>query len=142
MITEVEVYHGFDDKASHASKGRTERNTPMFKEGGIFYVYLIYGMYYMLNVVTDKNGFPSAVLIRGVCGINGPGRLTKALKIDKSFNGKSIDKKTGLWIEDREIKVKKSDIEKTKRIGVEYAKEWAEKPYRFLLKNCNKYLKH
>ena len=141
MISEIEVYHGFEDKASHASKGKTKRNEPMFRKGGVFYIYLIYGMYYMLNIVTDRNEFPSAILIRGLCTISGPGRITKYLKIDKSFNGKSISKDTGLWIEDRGIKIKKDDIEKTKRVGIDYAEDWAEKPYRFLLKNCDDYLK-
>src|SRR3989304_10562893 len=69
MITEVEAYDGFKDKASHASRGKTERNTPMFGEAGVWYVYFTYGMHYMLNIVTGPQNYPAAVLIRGVEGI-------------------------------------------------------------------------
>jgi len=152
MITEVEAYDGFQDKASHAHRGKTERNKIMFGEAGRWYVYFTYGMYWMLNVVVGSQDYPAAILIRGGLidvnsnilknfGINkdgeikGPGRLTKFLKIDKKFNGKIADKKTGLWIEDRGIKIKKSQIVKSKRIGVDYAgKIWANKKYNFSLK--------
>ncbi len=133
-INEVEIYDGFEDKASHASKGKTKRNAPMFNEGGVFYVYLIYGMYDMLNVVCGKKGHPSAILIRGAGKLNGPGKLTKFLKINRSFNGKKIKKKTKLWIEDRGEVVSKKDIKKTPRIGVGYAGEiWSKKLLRYVL---------
>ncbi len=136
MITEVEAYDGFDDKASHASRGKTERNKIMFDKSGKWYVYFTYGMHWMLNIVCGQKNYPAAILIRGTREIKGPARLTKYLKIDKKFNGKIANQKTGLWIEDRGIKIKKSQIIKTKRIGVEYAgKIWANKPYRFILKN-------
>ena len=66
MITEVEAYDGFKDKASHASRGKTVRNAPMFGEAGVWYVYFTYGMHYMLNIVTGKKDYPAAILIRGV----------------------------------------------------------------------------
>src|SRR3989338_4648093 len=81
MITEVEAYIGHKDKASHASRGRTERNAPMFGKAGYWYVYFTYGMHWMLNIVTERNGYPAAILIRGVQGISGPARITKFLKI-------------------------------------------------------------
>jgi len=142
MITETEAYDGLHDKASHASRGKTPRNAPMFGGAGRFYVYLCYGMYWMLNVVTGEKGYPAAVLIRGVKGgkgikgergITGPGRLTKMLCIDKRFNNKMANKKTGLWFEDRGACISLRQIEKTPRIGVPYAGEWVRKPYRFFI---------
>ena len=134
MITETEAYDGFRDKASHASRGKTPRNAPMFGTAGRFYVYLCYGMYWMLNVVTGEKWYPAAVLIRGERGITGPGRLTKMLGIDKRFNNKMADKKTGLWFEDRGARISLRQIEKTPRIGVSYAGEWAKKKWRFVIK--------
>jgi DNA-3-methyladenine glycosylase len=132
MITEVEAYDGFEDKASHAHKGETPRNRIMFGEAGYWYVYLCYGMYYMLNVVTGEKGYPAAILIRGVEGFSGPGRLTRGLEITKEENTKIALPESGLWIEDRGVKIPKSKIKRTPRIGVNYAKEWTDKPYRFL----------
>jgi DNA-3-methyladenine glycosylase len=86
MITEVEAYDGFSDKGSHAHRGETERNKPMFAEAGRWYVYLTYGMHWMLNIVCGKKGYPAAVLIRGVQGISGPARITKKLRINRQFN--------------------------------------------------------
>ena len=134
MITEVEAYDGFDDKASHASRGKTERNKIMFEKGGQWYVYFTYGMHYMLNIVTGPKNYPAAVLIRGTKEINGPARLTKFLKIDKKFNGKPANKKTKLWIEDRGVKISKAQIAKRERVGVDYAGKWANKLYRFMIK--------
>lgn len=136
VITEVEAYVGPQDLACHSSKGRTPRTEAMYKKAGTIYVYLIYGMYHMLNIVTEEEGFPAAVLVRGVEGISGPGRLTKGLKINKKINGLLLSKKTGLWIEDAGIKVAAKDIEHSARIGVAYAGEkWANKKLRFVLKN-------
>ncbi len=138
MITEVEAYDGSKDRASHASCGKTERNKVMFGEAGNWYVYFTYGMHWMLNIVTGPKDYPAAILIRGTDKINGPGRITKYLKIDKKFNAKPANKKTGLWIEDRPacrtgrgVKIKPSMIKRGKRIGVAYAGKWADKPYRF-----------
>ena len=106
----------------------------MFGEAGVIYVYLIYGMYYCLNIVTGGKDFPAAVLIRGTENITGPARLTKFFKIDKSLNGKKLGKKTGLWIEsDSKIENSKLKILRMPRVGVAYAgKIWANKPYRFI----------
>ena len=83
-ITETEAYFGEEDTACHAHKGRTPRTDVMYSPGGCAYVYLCYGMHEMLNVVTGREGRPEAVLIRGVEGAEGPGRLTKALHVDRS----------------------------------------------------------
>lgn len=132
MITEVEAYDGFEDRASHAFRGKTKRNNVMFGKAGFWYVYFVYGMYDMLNIVTGPEDYPAAILIRAVGEYKGPGKLTKALRIDRRFNEKLAEKKTGLWIEDRGPT--KGKIKKTPRIGVKYAGEvWANKLYRFVL---------
>ncbi|MFY9461717.1 MAG: DNA-3-methyladenine glycosylase [Candidatus Sungiibacteriota bacterium] len=134
MITEVEAYVGQEDKASHASRGETPRCRVMFGEAGNWYLYFTYGMHWMLNIVTERKGYPAAVLIRGTSDIYGPGRLTKFLHVDKSFNGKPAKKDVGLWIEDRGAKIPKLAIRSGKRIGVEYALEpWKNKPWRFYI---------
>lgn len=131
-IFETEAYDGEDDLASHASRGKTDRNAIMYEPGGVWYVYLVYGMYHMLNIVTGISGYPSAVLIRGAGEVSGPGRLTQQLLIDRTFNTKKANKETGLWIEDDGYIVPANAIVQTPRIGVAYAREWAEKPYRFV----------
>ena len=134
-ITEMEAYHGLEDRASHASRGKTARNMVMFGPAGVFYVYLVYGMHEMLNVVTGDDGYPSAVLIRGVEGFNGPGKLTRHLHIGRALNGRVAEPASGLWFEDRGEEVDPHAIMATPRIGVAYAgEEWAGKPYRFVLK--------
>ncbi|MEK7657580.1 MAG: DNA-3-methyladenine glycosylase [Patescibacteria group bacterium] len=134
MIAEVEVYDGFSDKASHASRGITEKNKIMFDKAGNWYVYFTYGMHWMLNLVVGPENYPAAVLIRGTDKISGPARITKYLKIDGKFNGKSANKKTGLWIEDRGVKIKLSKIKSAKRIGVDYAGSyWSRRKLRFYL---------
>ena len=140
-ITETEAYVGPHDLACHSSKGKTKRCEPMFEEAGTIYVYFTYGMHWMLNIVTEEEGYPAAVLIRGTEKISGPARLTKKFKIDKMLNGKMLGKKSGLWIAapaeaSREGWKKKLKILRTPRIGVTYAKGgWAKKPYRFVLKD-------
>jgi len=132
IITETEAYRGEEDLACHASKGRTKRTEIMYKAGGNMYVYLIYGMYWMLNVVTGKQNEPQAVLIRALEGFSGPGKLTKALHINSSYNGRSLTKETGIWIEESGLK---PDIQTSIRIGVDYAGDiWKNKPWRFTLK--------
>ena len=118
---------------SHASKGRTKRTEVMFGPPGHWYIYLIYGMYRMLNVVTGEDGYPSAVLIRAVEGISGPGRLTKSFKITGDINTLPASPATGLWIEDRGVRIDPRRIRKTSRIGVDYAGPvWAKKEWRFI----------
>lgn len=132
MITEVEAYDGFEDKASHASRGKTPRTSVMFGPAGVWYVYLIYGMYEMLNIVTGPEDYPSAVLIRGVEGIDGPGKLTRALDITRALNAQPASKEAGLWIEEG-TSVSKKYVTAGPRIGVAYAGEWAYKPWRFVI---------
>jgi DNA-3-methyladenine glycosylase len=149
IIIETEAYVGEDDLASHASKGRTPRTEIMYGEAGRTYIYMIYGMYHCLNIVTEKKDFPAAVLIRGLTNLcewransrewtpikntpklNGPGKLCKFLEIDRKLNNWDITKKDKLWIEPG-IKIKKSQIHRDKRIGVDYAKHCKEYLWRF-----------
>jgi len=134
MINETEAYDGFEDKASHAHRGPTPRNSVMFGSAAHIYVYFTYGMHWMLNLICGKEGYPSGVLIRGAGDISGPARLTKALSIDRTLNTLPLSKKSGLWVEDRGVKVSKKDIELTPRIGIRYAQEWAQMPWRFVVK--------
>jgi len=137
-ILEVEAYVGSQDKACHASKGRTQRTDVMFGPAGVAYVYLIYGMYHCLNVVTEREEFPSAVLIRAIeiDGelIDGPGRLCRALQIDRRLNRVDLTAGESIWFEDRGILVKKGEVGIHPRIGVDYAGEWAKKLWRFRLR--------
>ncbi len=138
MIVETEAYDGFADKASHAHRGKTARNEVMFREAGHIYVYFTYGMHWMLNLVAGRFGYPSAVLIRGVSGVSGPARLTKALGIDRNLNGKLLSGAAGLWVEDRGVRPPLSRILRTPRIGIRYAAEWAKKPWRFVLRESGR----
>ncbi len=132
-ITETEAYRGEEDKACHAHKGKTPRTMPMYENGGILYLYLIYGMYWMLNVVCETEGNPQAVLIRGIEKYNGPGKLTKALHIDKSFNQMDICTSDKFSIWDDGLKF---PVEVSTRIGIDYAGEiYKNKPWRWILKN-------
>ena len=131
-ITETEAYCGVADLACHASKGKTKRTQIMFNKGGYVYVYLIYGMYWLLNIVSDDEGEGSAVLIRGLEGFNGPGRLGRELKLDSSFYGENLETSNRLWIEDAPTV---EQYESTPRIGVDYAGEpWISMPWRFVVK--------
>ena len=133
LITEVEAYRGEEDLACHASKGRTARTEIMYHEGGHIYMYLIYGMYWMLNFVTDLKDTPQAVLIRGIEGFDGPGKLTKNLLIDKSFYGEDLISSNRLWIENSQIS-KDFKIKTTPRIGIDYAGDtYKNKLWRFVL---------
>jgi len=150
VISETEVYHGEADLACHCSKGLTPRTKIMYAEAGHIYIYLIYGMYYMLNFVTMPKDFPAAVLVRAVKDLqisydgknfepvnlstDGPGKLTKHLQIDKKYNGLKLNPENGLWVADENIKIPDNQITTGKRIGIAYAKEWADKPWRFYIK--------
>ena len=131
MITETEAYKGFDDQASHAAKGRTKRTEVMFGEPGTIYVYLVYGMHYCLNLVTEKKDYPAAVLVRGVAEASGPGRVCKYFKIDKKLNGRKLGRE--LWVEDRPNNVSSFKIHASRRIGVDYAGESKDRLWRFIL---------
>lgn len=133
LITEVEAYDGERDLACHARAGRTRRTETMYADGGVWYVYLCYGVHEMLNLVVGPRDWPAAVLIRAVEGASGPGRLTKTLGIGRMLNGAVVDEPSGLWIEDRGVKVPRRWVAATPRIGVDYAgPEWAQKPWRFV----------
>lgn len=149
-IVETEAYVGPHDLACHASKGKTPRTSVMFEPGGLAYVYMIYGFYFCLNVVTEPAGYPAAVLIRAVEPLahtsvmrrlrknpgneyniaSGPGKLCMAMAIDKRLNGEDLTGNT-LWIEDRSLEVGR--IERSARIGVDYAGEYRDKPWRFYI---------
>ena len=129
-ITETEAYRGVEDLACHAHKGRTARTEAMFDVGGAVYVYLIYGMYWMLNFVTGPENEPQAALIRGIEGIYGPGRITRKLQVDRSFYAEDLTVSTRIWMEDDGFR---PVCETGVRIGVDYAKEWKDKPWRFFV---------
>ena len=98
-ITETECYFGEEDTACHAHRGKTPRTEVMYAAGGVAYVYLCYGIHALLNVVTGPANHPQAVLIRGVEGANGPGRVTRALSITLADNRKRLCEGEGIWIE-------------------------------------------
>lgn len=154
-IAETEAYAGITDKASHAYAGRyTKRTATMYRAGGIAYVYLCYGIHYLLNVVTAGPGIPHAVLIRGAMAhtnlaemkrrmkykkegpllLNGPGKLSKALGITRIHNETPLDGDT-IWISQPSAAVEASSIAIDKRIGIGYAAEDAGLPYRFYIKD-------
>lgn len=134
-ITETEAYDGPDDLACHASKGRTRRTEPMFGPAGHWYVYLVYGMHEMLNLVTGPIGYPAAILIRAVSNISGPGRVTKRLGIDRRLNALPAVPATGLHVEDGGFAFPDARVEATPRIGVAYAgPDWSQRLYRFVAK--------
>ena len=134
-IVETEAYLGVQDLACHASKGRTKRTEVIFGPPAVTYVYLIYGMYDMLNIVTDKEGSAHAVLIRAVeplvnidLNTDGPGKLCKAMRITREHNKLSV-LGPDIWFERAVVP---ENIEVTPRIGIDYAKDWKDAPLRFL----------
>lgn len=130
-ITETEAYRGTEDKACHASKGRTPRTDILYRESGLIYVYLCYGIHWLMNVITGEPEQPQGVLFRAGENYCGPARLTKKLGVDKSFNGRSFTEDDEIWIEDDG---KKFPIRTDRRVGINYAgEEWASKPWRFIL---------
>jgi DNA-3-methyladenine glycosylase len=152
MIVETEAY-SYKEKGCHAYNGMTKRNEIMFADGGVAYVYLCYGIHQMVNVVTNRQGKADAILIRALeplAGMeimksrmnteaprritSGPGKVTKALGIERSLNGKQLNGDE-LWIEDLGNKISSSAIVSAKRIGIDYAGEDALLPWRFFLKN-------
>ncbi len=138
-IVETEAYVGPEDRASHAWRGLTPRTRIMFGPPGFAYVYLIYGMHCCFNIVTERAGYPAAVLIRALepaegipAGVSpsGPGRVCRALGITRQHNG--VDLTCGpLFLEDRGERVAPEDIVQAPRVGVAYAGEWASRPWRF-----------
>lgn len=155
MIVETEAYRGPEDRASHSWNGRlTNRTRVMYEPGGVAYVYLCYGIHYLFNVVTAVAGVPHAVLIRAIeptDGIEkqlerrkmerllpritaGPGALSKALGIDKNFNGEPLDSDS-VWIEEKGIVIENKEIVTGPRVGVAYAGAHALLPWRFSIRN-------
>ncbi len=131
-ITETEAYLGVDDTACHAHKGKTKRSEMLWHDGGTVYVYLCYGMHSLMNIISGVEGEPQGVLIRCCEGFDGPGKLTKALHIDRSLNGCDILSDIGLWLEDDGKEV---DIISSKRVGIAYADEKdREAPLRFIMR--------
>ena len=115
---ETECYYSEEDTACHASKGKTDRTRVLYEKGGTAYVYLCYGMHSLFNVVSGKEGFPEAVLIRGVEGYNGPGKLTKVMQITRELNKEDLAMSKRLWLEDDGyVPPYRTD----KRVGIDYA---------------------
>lgn len=164
-IVETEAYIGPEDKASHAFGGKiTKRNKAEYLIGGHIYIYLVYGMYWQLNITTAAAGKPECVLIRALEPTitnlhesnsrifanklvkirevtNGPGKLCLWMKLDKLFNEEDLCESKRIWVaassfrrEDRGLRLKKSQIITAKRIGIDYAGKWKEKPWRFYIK--------
>ncbi len=157
-IVETEAYIGPEDKASHAFGGKiTERNKAEYLEGGYIYIYLVYGMYWQFNISTSKAGRPECVLVRALEPVsladsnltrlnlinvaNGPGKLCKWLKLDKSFYGEDLTKSRRIWLTDGE-KVRPNQVIAAKRIGIDYAGSyWSKKKWRFYIKD-NPFVSH
>ena len=132
-ITETECYFGEEDTACHAHKGKTRRTWPMYEAGGITYVYLCYGIHALLNIVTGEPEHPEAVLIRGVEGAVGPGRVTKLFRITTANNALPLSAENGIWIEEDGERPPK--FERLPRVGIDYAsKRDRERKWRFLAK--------
>ncbi|HEY4026566.1 MAG TPA: DNA-3-methyladenine glycosylase [Candidatus Dormibacteraeota bacterium] len=137
-LVEVEAYRGPHDRAAHSWRGLTPRTKAMFGPPGHAYVYFIYGMHNCLNFVTRPEGLPEAILVRalepgpGVGRCSGPGLVCRALAIDRSLNGVALQPPT-LYVVDDGCRPGPGEVVQTTRIGVEYAGEWAERPWRFCL---------
>ena len=130
-ITETEAYLGPHDLACHAARGRTARTEVMYGPPGTLYVYFVYGLHWMLNVVTGEQGYPAAVLIRGAGDVAGPARLTRAFAINGALNGRIAGRDAGLWFEMGKPAAK---VVATPRIGVDYAgRRWSSRKLRFVL---------
>lgn len=132
-IAETECYYSEQDTACHASRGKTERTKVLYEKGGTAYVYLCYGIHSLFNVVTGKEGFPEAVLIRGVEGYNGPGKVTKAMSIDRGLNGIDLVTSKELWIEDDGAR---PQYTAAKRVGIDYATpEYRDVFWRYIIQD-------
>jgi len=131
MITETEAYLGENDKACHASRGKTRRTEVMYLIGGHLYIYFVYGMHWMMNIVTGPVDYPQAVLIRGAASFMGPGRVTRNMGIDGSFNGEDLTTSARIWVEDKGYR---PELSTGPRVGINYAGEpWVSKPWRFII---------
>lgn len=129
-IAETEAYRGEEDKGCHASKGRTPRTELLYGESGKIYVYLCYGMHWLMNVITGETGQPQGVLIRAGEVHDGPAKLTKYLQVDGSFNGKPVSDNEWIWIEDDGVR---PEIKTAPRVGIDYAGDyWKSIEWRFV----------
>lgn len=154
VIVETEAYVGTRDRASHAYGGKmTPRNRSEYLRGGHVYIYLCYGLYWQLNITTLEEGIPECVLIRALEpeGIHdapsgrelrelrkrtaGPGRLCRWLELDKSFDREDVTKSRRLWLEDGSGSVPRRRITKARRVGIDYAGQWARRLYRFYIRD-------
>lgn len=130
-ISETEAYCGEADTACHAHKGRTKRTEVLYADAGTVYIYLCYGVHWLLNIVTGDAEDPQAVLIRACVDAPGPGRLTKAMKINGALNRSSVCQGDALWIEDDGLSC---NVTTAKRVGIGYAsQEDQDKPWRFIM---------
>jgi len=148
-IVETEAYVGPNDKAAHSYSGKvTARNKVVYLAGGRVYIYLVYGMHWQLNITAADEGKPECVLIRAIDPeqadiflTNGPGKLCRYLKLDKSFYGEDLVKSKTIWLEERGEKIKPCQILAGRRIGIDYAGlYWSRRKWRFLIKEYKKYL--
>jgi len=139
-ILETEAYIGEEDQACHARFGKTKRNAVMYGLAGHAYIYLCYGLHELLNIVTERENLPAAVLIRKIEPLSspspnlktyGPGNLTKYLKITRALNGEDVVKSKQLWVENDGYVAK--TVKRAERIGVPYAGEHAKRRWRFVL---------
>ena len=131
-ISETEAYCGEEDKACHASKGRTNRTEILYGESGFIYVYLCYGMHWLMNVITGEKDMPQGVLIRAGEVHDGPAKLTKYLQVNGDFNKRKIYDDSEIWIEDDGFR---SEIVTAPRVGIDYAGEyWRDIEWRFIAK--------
>ncbi|MBE5783688.1 MAG: DNA-3-methyladenine glycosylase [Clostridiales bacterium] len=130
-ITETEIYRGEEDLGCHASKGKTKRNEIMYCRGGHAYIYLVYGMHWLFNVVTGPENMPQAVLIRALeAPLNGPAKWTKAFSVTGELNGSYLPQNDEIWIEDAG---EHPLIRTAPRVGIDYAGEpWKSIPWRFI----------
>ncbi|MBR0484166.1 MAG: DNA-3-methyladenine glycosylase [Oscillospiraceae bacterium] len=130
-ITETEAYRGEEDKACHASRGRTGRSEMLYRESGIIYVYICYGVHHLMNVVTGEKEHPQGVLFRAGELHSGSGRLSKALQITKALNGQCLVNNPEIWVEDDGFSC---TWHTEKRVGIDYAGEiWKNKPWRWVM---------
>jgi DNA-3-methyladenine glycosylase len=130
-IAETEAYRGTEDLACHASKGKTPRNSILWAKSGTIYIYICYGVHHLMNVITGEEGQPQGVLIRAGVIHDGPGKLTKYLRADRSLTGGSFTDGGELWIEDDGFACTwHTDV----RVGIDYAGEfWKNRPWRWIL---------
>lgn len=132
-ITETEAYRGEEDKGCHASKGRTKRTELLYGESGVIYIYLCYGMHWLINVITGGKDNPQGVLFRAGESCNGPAKLTKYLSLNGDCNGKLLYNNNEIWIEDDGFVPK---IKTAPRVGIDYAGEfWRDIEWRFISDN-------